>query len=75
MYSPTSEDLKEQTIQYLKDTRQYTATKRAGELDEYVKVVVEATEWAASTMMAAGEMESAAWFAAIRRHILHREAD
>ncbi len=75
MYSPTTEDLKAQAIQYLKDTRQYTSTKQAGDLDEYVRVVVQATEWAASTMMAEGEMESAAWFAAIRRHILHREAD
>jgi len=70
-YSPTTEDLEAQVIQYLKDTRQYTSTKEAGELDEYVKVVVEATEWAASTMMAEGEMESAAWFAAIRRHVGH----
>ena len=75
MYSPTTEELESQVIQYLKDIRQYTVTKQAGELDDYVKVAVEATEWAASTMMAAGEIESAAWFAAIRRHILHREDD
>ncbi len=75
MYSPTKETLEQQAIQYLKDTRQYSETKRIGELDEYVKIAVEATQWDASCAMADGELESAAWFAAIRRHILHREDD
>ena len=44
MYSPTTEDLKGQAIQYLKDTRQYTEAKRIGELDEWVRIMVEATE-------------------------------
>ena len=75
MYSPTTEDLRGQAIQYLKDIREYSSTVRDGELEDYVTVTVGATEWAASCMMAEGEMESIAWFKAIRRHILHREDD
>lgn len=75
MYSPTTKELEKQVVQYLKDTRQYSAVKRDGDLKEYVGIVVGATEWAASSRMAEGELESAAWFAAIREHILHREAD
>ena len=74
-YSPTTEELERQTVQYLKDTRRYSALKREGGLDVYVRVVVEATQWSAESQMMNGELESAAWFAAIREHILEREAD
>ncbi len=75
MYSPTTKELETKVVQYLKDTRQYTAMKRDGDLNKYVTVVVEATQWSASCAIAEGELESAAWFAAIRQHILEREAD
>ncbi len=72
---PTTEELRQTAVTFLKSDQAKYRRLRVGELEEIVKLKVEETEWYANSLIAKGEFANQAWSWAIREKILERDPD